>query len=147
VRYNGRAFKRHLQYRPQYSCRGRRVPGDAGRSADVFRCGAAESAVAKTDAETRPAQPQARCLTTCTGQALGLSIPRSPRHGQQPSWSVDEHRTQLISGDARIPEHGDDVDQEMALLLRKKDVKTILVANKADNPKADLSLAEFGPAG
>jgi len=38
-------------------------------------------------------------------------------------------------------------DKEIALLLRKNDVKTLLVANKADNPKADLSLAEFAKLG
>ena len=34
-------------------------------------------------------------------------------------------------------------DKEIALLLRKNYIKTVLVANKADNPKADLTLADF----
>jgi GTP-binding protein len=38
-------------------------------------------------------------------------------------------------------------DQEIAQLLRKKNVKTILVANKADSEKADLALAEFARLG
>jgi GTP-binding protein len=38
-------------------------------------------------------------------------------------------------------------DQEIALLLRRLDVKTILVANKADTEKADLALAEFARLG
>jgi GTP-binding protein len=38
-------------------------------------------------------------------------------------------------------------DQEIALLLRKKDVKTILVANKADNAKADTALGDFARLG
>jgi GTP-binding protein len=38
-------------------------------------------------------------------------------------------------------------DQEIALLLRKKDVKTILVANKADNAKADAALGDFARLG
>src|SRR5450432_13287 len=38
-------------------------------------------------------------------------------------------------------------DQEIALLLRKKDVKTVLIANKADGAKADLALADFAKLG
>lgn len=38
-------------------------------------------------------------------------------------------------------------DQEIALLLRKRDVKTVLVANKADSEKADTSLADFARLG
>lgn len=38
-------------------------------------------------------------------------------------------------------------DQEIALLLRKRDVKTVLIANKADSEKADTSLAEFARLG
>lgn len=38
-------------------------------------------------------------------------------------------------------------DAEMARMLRKKAIKTVLIANKADNPKADLSLAEFAKLG
>lgn len=38
-------------------------------------------------------------------------------------------------------------DQSIALLLRKKDVKTVLVANKADSEKADVALAEFARLG
>jgi GTPase len=38
-------------------------------------------------------------------------------------------------------------DQQIALLLRKKNVKTVLIANKADNEKADASLAEFARLG
>jgi GTPase len=38
-------------------------------------------------------------------------------------------------------------DKEIALLLRKNDIKTVLVANKADNPKADLTLADFARLG
>jgi GTP-binding protein len=38
-------------------------------------------------------------------------------------------------------------DQEIALLLRKKDVKTILIANKADSEKADTALGDFARLG
>src|SRR5262245_44098535 len=38
-------------------------------------------------------------------------------------------------------------DQEIALLLRKRDVKTVLIANKADTEKADVALAEFARLG
>src|SRR3954466_7631883 len=38
-------------------------------------------------------------------------------------------------------------DQEMALLLRRKNVKTLLVANKADSEKADVALADFARMG
>jgi GTP-binding protein len=38
-------------------------------------------------------------------------------------------------------------DQEIAHLLRTKNVKTVLIANKADGEKADLSLAEFARLG
>jgi GTP-binding protein len=38
-------------------------------------------------------------------------------------------------------------DQEMALLLRKRDVKAVLIANKADSEKADVALAEFARLG
>jgi GTP-binding protein len=38
-------------------------------------------------------------------------------------------------------------DEQIASLLRSKNLKTILVANKADGPKADLSLGEFARLG
>jgi GTPase len=38
-------------------------------------------------------------------------------------------------------------DQDIALMLRKRDVKTVLIANKADGEKADASLAEFARLG
>src|SRR5213078_4605355 len=38
-------------------------------------------------------------------------------------------------------------DEEIARLLRRKSVKTVLVANKADNEKADMSVAEFSRLG
>jgi GTP-binding protein len=38
-------------------------------------------------------------------------------------------------------------DQEIALLLRRKDVKTLLIANKADSEKADAALADFARLG
>jgi GTP-binding protein len=38
-------------------------------------------------------------------------------------------------------------DQEIARLLRKKEVKTVLIANKADSEKADVALAEFARLG
>jgi GTP-binding protein len=38
-------------------------------------------------------------------------------------------------------------DQEIALMLRKRDVKTVLIANKADSEKADVALAEFARLG
>ncbi|HEY1628320.1 MAG TPA: ribosome biogenesis GTPase Der [Tepidisphaeraceae bacterium] len=38
-------------------------------------------------------------------------------------------------------------DQEIALLLRKKDVKTVIIANKADNEKADTALGDFSRLG
>jgi GTP-binding protein len=38
-------------------------------------------------------------------------------------------------------------DQEIALLLRNKNAKTVLIANKADGPKADLALADFARLG
>jgi GTP-binding protein len=38
-------------------------------------------------------------------------------------------------------------DHEIAQLLRTKNVKTVLIANKADGEKADLSLAEFARLG
>lgn len=39
------------------------------------------------------------------------------------------------------------VDLEIAQLLRKKNVKTVLIANKADGEKADLALADFARLG
>jgi GTP-binding protein len=39
------------------------------------------------------------------------------------------------------------VDQEVATLLRQKGIKTVLVANKADGPKADLNLGDFARLG
>lgn len=38
-------------------------------------------------------------------------------------------------------------DEEIAALLRKRGIKTALVANKADGPKADASLGEFARLG
>ena len=38
-------------------------------------------------------------------------------------------------------------DQEIALMLRRLNVKTVLVANKADSPKSDISLGEFARLG
>lgn len=38
-------------------------------------------------------------------------------------------------------------DEEIAALLRKKSIKTVLIANKADGPKLDTSLAEFSRLG
>ncbi|MDB5292472.1 MAG: der, partial [Phycisphaerales bacterium] len=38
-------------------------------------------------------------------------------------------------------------DQEIATLLRKKGIKTVLVANKADGPNADIALGEFARLG
>jgi len=38
-------------------------------------------------------------------------------------------------------------DQEIALLLRKLSVRTVLLANKADSEKADVALAEFSRLG
>jgi GTP-binding protein len=38
-------------------------------------------------------------------------------------------------------------DQEIASLLRRKGIKTVLVANKTDGPKADLALGEFARLG
>jgi GTP-binding protein len=38
-------------------------------------------------------------------------------------------------------------DQEIGLMLRKRDVKTVLIANKADSEKADVALAEFSRLG
>ncbi|HVT87262.1 MAG TPA: ribosome biogenesis GTPase Der [Tepidisphaeraceae bacterium] len=39
------------------------------------------------------------------------------------------------------------VDQEIAQLLRKKEIKTILIANKADAPAADVALGDFARLG
>ncbi|MCC7350719.1 MAG: ribosome biogenesis GTPase Der [Phycisphaerales bacterium] len=38
-------------------------------------------------------------------------------------------------------------DEQIAALLRRRNVKTILVANKADNPKADVALGDFARLG
>ncbi len=38
-------------------------------------------------------------------------------------------------------------DEEIAALLRRKNIKTVLIANKADGPKMDTSLAEFARLG
>jgi len=38
-------------------------------------------------------------------------------------------------------------DEEIASLLRRKSIKTVLIANKADGPKLDTSLAEFSRLG
>jgi GTP-binding protein len=38
-------------------------------------------------------------------------------------------------------------DQEMASLLRRNDIKTLLIANKADGPTADIALGEFARLG
>lgn len=38
-------------------------------------------------------------------------------------------------------------DREIALLLRKRNLKTILVANKCDSAKSDLLLGDFAPLG
>src|SRR4051812_9398003 len=34
-------------------------------------------------------------------------------------------------------------DEEIAALLRRKDIRAVLIANKADGPKADVMLADF----
>src|SRR5580658_2810315 len=39
------------------------------------------------------------------------------------------------------------VDQEVATLLRKRGLKTILLANKADGPNADTALGDFASLG
>ena len=39
------------------------------------------------------------------------------------------------------------VDEEIAALLRHKSIRTVIVANKADNPKADLALGDFARMG
>jgi len=38
-------------------------------------------------------------------------------------------------------------DEQIASLLRRRGIKTVLVANKADSPKADLALADFARLG
>ena len=38
-------------------------------------------------------------------------------------------------------------DEEIAKLLREAEVKTVLVANKADSPKADVALGDFARLG
>src|SRR5205085_4939432 len=38
-------------------------------------------------------------------------------------------------------------DQEIASLLRRKGIKTVLVANKADGPTADVNLGDFARLG
>src|SRR5256885_10736638 len=38
-------------------------------------------------------------------------------------------------------------DEQIAALLRRQSIRTILVANKADGPKADLTLGEFARVG
>ncbi|HYO08419.1 MAG TPA: ribosome biogenesis GTPase Der [Tepidisphaeraceae bacterium] len=38
-------------------------------------------------------------------------------------------------------------DENMASMLRRKDIKTVLIANKADGPKADACLGEFARLG
>jgi GTP-binding protein len=38
-------------------------------------------------------------------------------------------------------------DEEIAALLRRKNIKTVLVANKADGPKADVALGDFARLG
>jgi GTPase len=38
-------------------------------------------------------------------------------------------------------------DEEIAALLRRKGIKTVLVANKADGPKADVALGDFARLG
>ena len=38
-------------------------------------------------------------------------------------------------------------DEEIASLLRRKGIKTVLVANKADGPKADVILGDFARLG
>ena len=38
-------------------------------------------------------------------------------------------------------------DEEIACLLRRKSIKTVLVANKADGPKADVALGDFARLG
>jgi GTP-binding protein len=38
-------------------------------------------------------------------------------------------------------------DQEIATLLRRKGIKTVLVANKADGPRADVALSDFARLG
>jgi GTP-binding protein len=38
-------------------------------------------------------------------------------------------------------------DEQIAAMLRKKSIKTVLIANKADGPKADVALAEFARLG
>src|SRR4051812_22967114 len=38
-------------------------------------------------------------------------------------------------------------DDEIALMLRRKSVKTLLVANKADSEKADVALGDFARMG
>src|SRR3954462_2133377 len=38
-------------------------------------------------------------------------------------------------------------DQEVATLMRRKGIKAVLIANKADGPKADLNLGDFARVG
>ena len=38
-------------------------------------------------------------------------------------------------------------DETIAALLRRKGIKTFLVANKADGPKADVALGDFARLG
>ena len=38
-------------------------------------------------------------------------------------------------------------DQEIASLLRRRGIKTVLIANKADSPKADVALGDFARLG
>src|SRR4051812_33759881 len=39
------------------------------------------------------------------------------------------------------------IDEEIASMLRRKGIKTVLVANKADGPKADVILGDFARLG
>jgi GTP-binding protein len=81
-------------------------------------------------------------------------------YGFQDEQGLTEHiRLQIETGIARAKENGlalfivdaqaglTSADEEIASLLRRQGVRTILLANKADGPKADLSLGDFARLG
>jgi GTP-binding protein len=65
-----------------------------------------------------------------------------------------KHQIELAMAQARLvlfvvdaQEGLTSADQEIASLLRRKGIKTVLVANKADGPKADVMLGDFARVG
>src|SRR5688500_16433364 len=56
-------------------------------------------------------------------------------------------QAQLVRFVVDAPDGLTSADQEIASLLRRRGIKTVLIANKADGPKADVALGDFARLG